>query len=300
MDYEARRDKLRKAMKATGVDALLVTSFVNVTYLTGFTGDDSYLLVRHDGQVIISDGRYLTQLEEECPGLDALIRGPGRGMLQAIARVVSASGIARLGIEADSMSVSLRDQVVEKLPKVAVVPTSGLIEHLRQIKDKEEVTQIREALRFAEKAFAVVRATLRPDHSEKQIADDLDHQQRLFGARGASFPPIVAIDERAAMAHAIPTRRTLGEGDFVLIDWGARGPLYKSDLTRVLVTGKISPKLRRVYGVVLNAQARAIAAVRPGVPAHEVDAVARNLITDAGFRSILWARSRPRPGAERA
>lgn len=283
MDFQARRDRLRKLLKKSGADALLVTSFTNVTYLTGFTGDDSYLLLRHDGEIIVSDGRYTTQLEEQCPGLDMDIRRTGVSIANAVVRLVHSAGIGRLAVEGDSMTVSLRERLVEKLPKLEILTTSGMVEWLRQIKDKEEIAEIREAVWYAEKAFAVIRATLQAEQTEKQIADEMDHQFRRFGGRGSSFPSIIAVGERGALPHAIPTEKRVGEGDFVLIDWGASGRLYKSDLTRVLLTGRISPKLRRVYGVVLSAQIQAIAAIRPGVAAHEVDAVARGVIADAGF-----------------
>ena len=100
MDFQARRDRLRKAFRKAGVDALLVTDFTNVTYLTGFTGDDSYLLVRHDGEIVLSDPRYVTQLGEECPGLDLHIRPPGVSMLQAVVRVVRAAQVANLASKA--------------------------------------------------------------------------------------------------------------------------------------------------------------------------------------------------------
>lgn len=279
----ARRDKLRKSMKALGVDALLVTNFTNVTYLTGFTGDDSYLLVHAKGQVVISDPRYTTQLEEECPGLDAFVRPPGMGMLEGVTQALAAAKIAKLGVEADSMTVGFRDQLAEKLPKTAVVAAARLVEQLREVKDKEEIAEIRQAIWFAEKAFAVLRATLRPERTEKEVADDLENQLRLFGAKGSSFPPIVAVGPRAALPHARPTQQLIGSSEFVLIDWGASGRLYKSDLTRVLVTGKIPAKLERVYRVVLSAQEQAIAAIRPGISGHDVDRVAREIIAKAGF-----------------
>ena len=129
MDFQARRERLRKAFGRTGIDALLVTDFVNVTYLTGFTGDDSYLLVRRDGETVLSDPRYITQLEEQCPGVDLNIRPPGVAMLQAVVRVMRAAKIGRLGIEGDSMTVGLREQIAEKLPKVELMTTSGLVEN---------------------------------------------------------------------------------------------------------------------------------------------------------------------------
>ena len=283
MDYLTRREKLRKALKKTGADALLVTNFVNVTYLTGFTGDDSYLLLQPDGEIIISDGRYTIQLELECPGIEVDIRRPGVNILNSVTRLVSGMKIARLAVEAESMTVAAREKLAEKLPKVGFVSTSGLVERLRQIKDKDEIAEIRRAVWYAEKAFGVIWASMRGDQSEKEIADALEHQFRLFGAKCSGFPPIVAVGPRGALPHATPTEKKVSESDFILIDWGASQGLYKSDLTRVLVTGKISPKLRRVYEVVLRAQTEAISAMRPGVAAHEVDAVARGVIKDAGF-----------------
>lgn len=286
MDFEARRNRLRKAFKSAGVDAMLVTDFTNVTYLTGFTGDDSYVLIRRDGQTILSDPRYTTQLGEECPGVDLHIRPPGVTMLQAVVRVMRTAQIGRLGIEADSMTVGFRDRIAEKMPKVTLVGTSGLVEQLRLIKDKYEVARLREAVRQAEMAFAALRSKLRPEMTEKEAADELEHQFRLFGAKDAAFPTIVAVGARAALPHATPSsQRRIGEADFVLVDWGANEGLYRSDLTRVLVTGKISPKFERVYRLVLEAQLQAIAAIRPGVLAHDVDNVARAIIAKAGFGS---------------
>ncbi len=283
MDFSRRLEKLRKLLKKTGAEALLVTSAPNVTYLTGFTGDSSYLLLTHEKQILLSDGRYLTQIEEECPGLEMNIRRAGFLIHQQVIKVLRAAGISRLAIEADSITVSTRERIAEKLPKLAIGATSGMVEHLRQVKDREELALIRQAARIAEKSFAVIRAGLRLEQTEKQIGDALERQFRLFGGDGPAFPPIVAVGPRAALPHATLTDRQVGDGDILLVDWGAQWRLYKSDLTRVLVTAKISTKLRRVYEVVLRAQARAIAAIRPGTPTTEVYAAARSVIADAGF-----------------
>jgi Xaa-Pro aminopeptidase len=281
--FQARRDKLRKLIARAGADALLVTNFVNVTYLTGFTGDSSFLLVTRTGEVLLSDARFTTQLAEECRGLDVLIRSPKTSLVNFVARAVKSSNAARLAFEAESMTVAMRDRIADKLPKLAMGPTTGLVEKLRIIKDRDEITEVRRAIAQAERAFAVLRASLRPDQTEKEIADNLDHQMRLFGAKRASFPPIVAVGPRSALPHAPPTDKRIGDGAFVLIDWGADDGLYKSDLTRVLHTARIPPKLERVYGVVLKAQLAAIDAIRPGITCHDVDAVARGVIEQAGL-----------------
>jgi Xaa-Pro aminopeptidase len=136
---------------------------------------------------------------------------------------------------------------------------------------------------IAEKAIAAVIATLTPDRNEKQVSADIEHEIRRFGGKGCSFEPIVGVGPRGALPHAPPTERQVGESDFVLIDWGARESLYVSDLTRIFVTGKISPKLERVYDVVLKAQRRAIESIQPGVRLDKVDTAARSVIEKAGW-----------------
>ncbi len=281
--YAARRDRLRKELGRAEVETLLVTNFINVTYLTGFTGDDSYLLITPTTEIILSDPRYVTQLAEECPGLDGHIRPPGETMLDGTVKVIGKAKSRRVGVEGESMTVGFREKLAEKVKELELVTTHGLVEKLRMIKDAEEVEEIRFAVTVAEKAFAVIRASLRPEQTEKEVGDALENQMRLFGGRGASFPPIVAVGDRAALPHYRPGGRRIGDDAFVLIDWGAKGRLYMSDLTRVLVTAKIPPKLAKIYQVVLAAQEKAIAAIRPGLICEDIDAVARGVIEKAGF-----------------
>ena len=277
-----RRQKLRRQIKQEGLDALLVTNFTNVTYLTGFTGDDSFLLLTAKDDVLVSDQRYTTQLDEECPGLELAIRGPGTKMLDFTAKTVDKAKTPRLGIEADSMTVALRDALAAAVPKAQLTPTSGWVEELRMTKDADEIDRTRRACDLARRAFEVVRAKLTPAMTEREVANELEYQARRFGAKGMSFESIVAVGPRAALPHARPTTRKIGESDFTLIDWGVNEGLYMSDLTRLVVTDKISPKLRKLYGVVLKAQLAGIEAIRPGVPCEAVDRAARNVIEKAG------------------
>ena len=249
-----RRKKLRALINGAEADALLVTNFKNVTYLTGFTGDDSYLLVTADGEMLITDPRYTTQLEEECPGLRLEVREPGVTMLAGVLKVVEGAKVERLGIEGTSATVSFQQSLAKQLPNVQIVTTENLVERLRIVKDKSEIDATRVACVQARRAFDVVRAALTTNMTELEVAAELEYQARRFGAKGLSFPPIVAVGPRAALPHARPTNRKLSESDFTLIDWGVNAGLYMSDLTRMIVTGKISPKLRKMYGVVLKAQ----------------------------------------------
>ena len=283
-NFTRRRDRLRHLLHKANANAILVTRGTNVTYLTGFTGDDSYLLVTPDTEVLLSDPRFTTQLEDECPGIELLIRRPGTPILKSVVRAVRSAGIGRLAIEAGSMTVEAFQKLSGELPGLELVPLSGVVEQLREVKDREEIEQIRHAIQVAERAFAVVKASLRRECSEKSIADALDHQVRLFGGEGCSFPPIVAVGPRSALPHARPGSTRLCESGFVLVDWGATGPgFYLSDLTRMVISGKVPARLERIYGIVLAAQRTAIEAIRPGAVMEEIDAAARRVIAEAGY-----------------
>jgi Xaa-Pro aminopeptidase len=282
-DFSARRKKLRQLIRRSKAEGLLVTNFTNVTYLTGFKGDDSYLLVTPDAEVLISDMRYTTQLQEECPGLKLVIREPGQEMLPTVAKTVKKARIEQLGVEAGSMTLGTRDKLAKELTGQTILPLEGLVEKLRVVKDKDEVQATRVACLQARRAFEVVRAGLTGDMTELDVAAELEYQARRFGAKGLSFPAIVAVGPRGALPHARPTLKKIGEDDFTLFDWGANEGLYVSDLTRMVVTGAISAKFKKIYNIVLKAQLAGIAAIAPGVKCQDVDAAARKVIEKAGF-----------------
>jgi Xaa-Pro aminopeptidase len=279
-----RRENLRARLAAENLDALLVVHPTNVSYLTGFTGDSSLLLAGRDRDVILSDGRFTTQLEQECPGLEAVIRPATQSMNQAVVQTVKGLGIRRLGFESSYLCVSDWDFLKRELTSCELVSTCDHVERLRVVKDEFEIAAIREAVDYAQRAFLKLRGSLVAGETEKEVADRLEAFLREFGATGSSFPPIVAVGRRAALPHARPTDETrIGDDDFVLFDWGATGRPYKSDLTRMVVTGKVTPEFEKVYRTVLAAQERAIAAIRPGAKAQDVDAEARSVIEQAGF-----------------
>jgi Xaa-Pro aminopeptidase len=283
-NFAARRQSLLRLIAEKRVEALLVTDERNVTYLTGFTGDSSYLVISRQRELLITDGRYTQQLSEECPGLELAIREPGSMLPDFAADTAGQLGFSALGIEADVVTVSFYEKLREALKTGQLVYTTGLVESLREIKDAGEIAEIREAIRIAESAFATTKAMIQRGQTEKQVADDLEYQIRLEGGTCGAFPSIVGVGPRAALPHGRPAQNSrIGDFDFVLIDWGARGRLYHSDLTRLLVTGKLSPQLEKVYGVVASAQRAAIAAIRPGAVMKEVDAAARAVIADASY-----------------
>jgi Xaa-Pro aminopeptidase len=296
VDYPAqRRQQLAQALPKEGVEALLISNPINVTYLTGFSGESSFLVLGPERVLLVSDARFTKQIAEECPGLEVHIRPPSQSVQQATAQVLTKLGLRSVAFEGSHLTVGEWEMLRELAPALSWKATRDLVEQLRALKDPSEVAQIREAIAIAERAFGAFRALLRPEDSEKALCDALEYYVRRCGGRCTSFPSIVAAGERAALPHAPPTDRTVNGAELLLVDWGACGRFYKSDLTRILVPRKNLASLRsgggadgetrleQVYDVVLRAQSRALERIRPGVKGHEVDAEARSVIAEAGF-----------------
>lgn len=282
--FAQRRTRLRRLLKQEKLNALLITNFTNVQYLTGFAGGDTFLLLTKQDEILISDTRYETELSEICPDLKAEIRGPGKTTPQAAAEIALKARVPALGIEAASMSVSMRESLATQLVKTELVSTVGLIEQLRAIKDKTEIAAIRQAVAIAEKVFARFKAGYRGDWTERSVAADLEHEIRLRGGLGCAFEPIVGVGDHGALPHATLTDRRLDEANTILVDWGAReAEGYRSDLTRILNVGKIPNNFAKAYDVVLKAQLAAIKKIKPGAGFADIDTAARNVIEKAGL-----------------
>jgi Xaa-Pro aminopeptidase len=282
--HATRRQKLLKIVRQNELDGMLITGVANVSWLTGFSGDSSWLLLTPNVCVLISDSRYETQIAEECPGLESVIRVTPQSIVEATARVINKVKPASLGFEGQSLSFDTVEEIAAALKSTTLVSLPGEVEMLRAVKDAGEIAEIREAVRLASRGFDFLRATLTPDMTELNAAHELEHAMRRFGAEGVSFPPIVAVDDRAALAHYHPGQRVIGEAKMLLVDWGAEtAARYKSDLTRMLVFGKPTKKLTKVYDTVLKANERAIRAIKPGVTCKEIDAQARGYIEQAGY-----------------
>ncbi len=283
-NYSNGRSRLVRSFKSAGVDALLVTGLANVRYLTGFTGDSTWLYLSKSAGILISDTRYETQIANECEGLDVEIRDARKPMKVAVAEIVKKAKPSRLGFEADHLTFAQHGALVEGMEAAELVSTSGLTETLREVKDKWELEQIREAVYLAERGIAVVRSSLTPDQTEQEIRYTLEAAMRSFGATGPGFEPIVGVGPTAALPHAHAGELKVSESPILLIDWGAATKSgYRPDLTRVLVTGKATKQMRKVYNTVLKAQQKAIAAIKRGVKCVDVDKIARKIIADAGF-----------------
>ncbi len=282
--FAQRRIKLLALLKKQKLPGLLVTNPQNVTYLSGFTGEDSYLFVSREKTLLISDSRFTVQIAEECPDVECAIRTAKTTMPQFLAKSLETLVSDGCAIESRQVTLAQMNDWREALPSTSFAATSNLVEELRQIKDADEIEQIRLAVAQAEKGFIALKAIMVGRMTELEASAELEHFLRRFGAKGVSFEPIIAAGPRAALPHGRASEQLVGGHPLVLIDWGAKAQSgYVSDLTRVLITGKLSKTLETVYRTVLGAQLAAIAKLAPGVKCADVDAAARQVIEAAGF-----------------
>ncbi|MFN0088848.1 MAG: M24 family metallopeptidase [Acidimicrobiales bacterium] len=286
LDHAGRLQALRASLAEAGCDALLVAKPAHVRYLTGFTGSAGLLLLGADDALLVTDGRYRDQASEElrAAGVEAEL-GIGVTALAQRELVRSrAAGRARVGLEAGSITWSAqRSYALDWFPDAELVPTDGLVEALRAVKDAGELARIEAACAVADAALAAVRPLLGEEVTEAEFAAELDHAMRRRGASDRSFDTIVASGPHAALPHHRPGPRRIVEGDLVVIDFGALVDGYHSDMTRTVSVGPPGEVQARLLEVVAAAQAAGAKAVAPGVTAAAVDGAARSVIEAAGW-----------------
>ena len=281
MDFAGRRARLAAQLAAEDLTALLVTDLINIRYLTGFTGSNAALLVDATGDektLFCTDGRYVTQSDVEVPDLTKVI---DRACDAALLRRATGS----MGFEAAAVTVQTHTGWAQSDSPATLTPTTGLVERLRSVKDELEIDALRQACAVADRAFAELIAAggVRTGRSEREIGLDLDQRMRLLGAREPSFETIVATGANSAIPHHRPTETLVQTGDFVKFDFGAEVDGYHSDMTRTVVVGAPAPWQREIFDLVAAAQTAGRDACRPGVTGGDVDAAARDLITEAGY-----------------
>lgn len=286
MSTPDRLDRLRVAMADAGLDALLVTNLTNIRYLCGFTGSAALLLVTADDAVFVTDGRYTTQSTAELAAAGVAARVEVPATMAAQQEVIAAAGGAasRVGLEADDVSWSAQRRYgTEWFTSAELVPTSGMVEALRMVKDAGEVARMEAAAAIADVAFSRVRHRLADRPTEAEFALELDTEMRRLGAADVSFETIVASGPNAARPHHRPGPRVVTDGDLVVVDFGALVDGYHSDMTRTQWVGEPTPTQRRMWEVVAESQAAGVAAVASGVAVGEVDAACRSIIDSAGW-----------------
>lgn len=271
-------------MTAAGVDALVLQRPENLRYLCGFTGSDGALVLHRHASVFLTDSRYTTQAREQVAAdrvAEYKVKADG---IVAELRECEASCI---GFEADLAYSAVTDLQNLGEDVWQWSPMKDELQSLRLHKTTEEIAAIDAAAALNAAAFAEIRGSIRPGVAEREIALALEFALKRRGADEKAFDIIVASGPRGAMPHGIASDRVLQRGELVTVDFGCRRAGYHSDETVTLALGDVPEQLRRMHDVVLRAHDLALAAVRPGIPLVDLDRVARDCITQAGFGAFF-------------
>ncbi len=274
------------AEPAHKIDGLLISDIVNVGYVSGFTGSTALALVMPDKAYLITDARYAIRARAECPHFEPVIAKLSAAALEGLVKILEGyAKDVRLGFETSVPYGTLHGWKAKAPNTIRWRPAEGIVEKLRMVKDDGELAAIRVAVGIAQDAFADVLPLIKPRITERQFALELDFAMRRRGADRVSFDTIVASGPNGANPHCTPADRPFEAGDLVTVDWGAERDGYVSDITRtVLVPGKAATdEQRKVYESVLRAKQLATAAITPGAPGKDIDAIARDFIAARGY-----------------
>jgi Xaa-Pro aminopeptidase len=265
---------IRYQLKKERVKSLLVTKPANVTYVTGFLGDDSWALITDRTVHLLTDSRYIEQARTQCRGCRVIQQ---RGtMVEAVAQLLKK--LKSLRVIAVEKSTSLAAfKSLRKNVKVRLKAVADIVESVRSIKDKTEVAAISAAARIAAQALKQTLRYIKPGITENELAGRMNFQIRKAGAAN-SFETIVAFGPNASRPHHQPTSRKLKKNDTVLIDFGVRFKGYCCDITRCFVVGRPNSFYKKAYTAVQQAQAAALKMIKAGVEIKKVDAAARKVI----------------------
>lgn len=276
-----RVNLLRAQLAQTEGQAILVTNAINRRYLSGFTGSSGIVLITAAYAVLFTDFRYREQAPQQAQGFQVIEHGADVNV--TVSELLREWNINTLLFEDQDMTFAAYTVLSNALQTVKLLPSQGIVEKLRMIKDDSELAIMQAAADLADKAFDHILGYVKPDVTEASIALELELFMRSRGATSSSFETIVASGERSALPHGVASSRMIGRDEFVKLDFGAYYQGYCSDITRTVVVGKPSEKHREIYEIVREAQQYALDNLVPGMTGKEGDALTRDIITRYGY-----------------
>jgi len=290
--FSKRVAALRERLKKLPCDTAWIIQPENRRYLSGFKAEDNQLtelsgslLINKTQAVLVTDSRYSLEAEKEV--IDFEVHTIKQGLIEGFPEMLKRMGTEKLGFEEDHLTWGLHRQLTEALgalsPPVSLKPLKGLVEEMREIKDNLEVKALEASADVMSEILDTVIRGLKPGLTEREVAWQIEALAREAGAESLAFPTIVASGPNSALPHAVPTDRTLKTKEPIILDVGVRLDTYRSDMTRTVFLGEPEPALKNIYMTVRQAQLAALKEVRPGVDSCHPDAIARQIINDAGF-----------------
>ncbi|WP_327020641.1 aminopeptidase P family protein [Atopostipes suicloacalis] len=275
-----RVDNVREKLEELDLDALLVTNMYNVRYLANFTGTTGLVVITKEEAYFITDFRYTEQAAAQAQGFE-IIKNEGL-IYEEVAKIVKKDNIQNLGFEDTNITYATFTKINEIID-CELKPVTGLVEKLREVKTEDEIEIIQEAVNIAEKGFDYILGFVKPGITEIEVANELDFYMRKLGATEVSFDTIVASGIRSAMPHGVASDKIIENGDMVTIDFGCYYKGYVSDMTRTFAVGDPGEQLKEIYEIVYQANKKVAEVAKAGMTGAELDAVARDYITEHGY-----------------
>ena len=280
---ELRLKNLYKKLDAEEIDAVIIYKAANVFYFSGFRGDSTILLIGKNFCKLITDARYTEQAKLQTKNFEIVEQT--EGLFKKLIEEIKSFGVKKFGFEGRVLTFDEYNNLKENLPNVEF--KSVEFDSLRQIKDAQEISNIRRACEIADKAFTEILNFIKPNVTEIAVAAELEYLMKKLGAEKVSFDTIVASGVRGSLPHAVPTDKKILSGEFVTMDFGAKFNGYCSDMTRTICIGKATDKQKKIYNAVLNAQLHGLQFIRKGTSGKSVDAAVRENLTRAGLEKYF-------------
>lgn len=255
-------------------------------HFSGFTGSDSHLLVTKNKAYLLTDGRYLIAANKEVAGceiVDVAKQSPN----ELIKKILPKTEKKKILIDGSITHFSSVEKIKEKIPGTEIVNASGILKDLRRVKTVAEFELLQKASDIACAAFEKFLPFVKVGVTEKWLARKLTDLLLDGGAESVAFDPIIASGPNSALPHAIPTDKKLKNGELIIIDFGAKYRGYVSDMTRTVAIGKISPRLKKMYEAVREAQEAGCETARAGVPARATDSACRTTLKQHGLEKFF-------------
>ena len=265
-----------------GVDGLLLTSRYSRFYGTGHDIAEGVAIVTKAGCRYFTDSRYIESAQNGIKDFEVLETNRSNPYNDLLNRAIADFGVTCLGYEEEYLTVAEFLDYEENL-NVRLMPMHGKIAAFRAVKESWELELMRKAQEITDKAFADVLPRIKGGMTEKQVQAELIYCLLINGADNLAFDPIVVFGPKTSMPHGVPGDRVLEPGAFITMDFGALYGSYCADMTRTVAYGYATEEMKKVYETVLTAQQAAIDATKAGMLGKDIDAIARKIITDAGY-----------------
>ncbi len=271
----------QNALVSLGADAALISSELNIRYLSDFDYTDGYLLVLPERAYLLADFRYIEAARASVKDFEIVLAG--RGMLDEIKLLLAINDVKVLAIEDAHVSCAQYKRLTETFEGVTVATgASEALSELRMIKSAHELDMIARAQKITDDAFSHILGYITPERTELEVALELEFFMRSQGAQSVAFNTIAVSGSASSLPHGTPRSKKLEQG-FLTMDFGARLDGYCSDMTRTVVIGKADAEIKKIYNTVLAAQTAALERIHEGMLCRDADKIARDIIDVAGY-----------------